>query len=682
MNIKLKNIYLIIFILIAMLLLPDMAISQPFEPNAVIGITQPIIKDSEAYKGLDFFIYDYYNKYLDDIKGIRTTSHYTASQMIDMRFGRDSSIEKMYSGFISQLKLYMDFDLLMASELSTVVDEDDGIKYYRLRVIIFDSNANIVVKFKITSQDRFKIIKYLNQSIPLIAKRVKSSHPDYEDLIQIDEDINDKLKANEDLGYTPSLSYYYIKDYTEEELQKKQAEIMKILQNEGYTTEDIAKGLSRKYMEAGVYHKALSYLLGTISRNNDEDSIHLFLNIARDCMDSSLFSTAIELINDIVLYKDLSNPLLEIEVNLVWSNILIETGDFIEAEALVIASSDTARKYGYIPFLIKSLTNYALVYANVGEYKKSMTALKDSRKTIEEMASRMWASDFLYDEARSRLEMSEFDEALESCLLAEQLFKSAGKSNMLIKNHILKAEIHRDLEQYDQANDEINKAMEYVIETNQFLFIKEINELMRGITKRSTKASRAYSVNEERDYVRLYNDNIKSIHDRTFLKGMARLLLYWGNYEGAEEVLQQALEISKRLQSESYKYDDYMLMGKINQEAGQKEQAFLNYANALTSSEKSASKVDQMGCLFNLANVFYIRENVDKALSTYEALVKSAEVYGLYELLEKSYYRMSLIYKDLGDEDKYIEYSRKAFNIAKKIGSFMVDVYNEPLKDD
>jgi len=94
------------------------------------------------------------------------------------------------------------------------------------------------------------------------------------------------------------------------------------------------------------------------------------------------------------------------------------------------------------------------------------------------------------------------------------------------------------------------------------------------------------------------------------------------------------------------------------------------------------SPIEQIYCLIKIARIFNLRKDSEKAISSYEAVAKSGELYGVYTLVEESYYQIALIYKEMGNQEKYIEYIRKAFEIAKKIGSFMVDVYNEPLKSN
>ncbi len=662
------------------MMMPVITYSQTSNRNIKIGITKPIIRDHEIYEGLDYFVFKYYEKYLNKVDGVETLTHFTVNDMISENF-RNKSFDKMYSGLLSQLQAYMKFDLLLTPELFTVTSKKTGNKYIRLGVVIFDIKAKKIIKFKVSALDKFDFVNYLNESIDLIVKKLKKQYPKYAKNIVKSEKLNNILKENENLGQDPSLAYFYIKDMSEEYIYKKSSEIDKILRNEGFLEDDIINAFSKKYMAFGQYGKALSYMISRFSRKKDQKSAEVLLDIIDEYMKARIYPSAIKLINGIILYKNLKDHIIEAKVNIKWSNVLIEMKDFISAEAVVLASTDTSRKYGYLPSLIESMNNYAYVYSKIGKYKDAMKALEYTRKKIEESESRIWASDYLYEEARTRFEMSEFDKAFKSAKLAEQLFESAGRTENMIKNNILKAYMYTEIDEYDKANEEINKAMKLVIETKDYIYIKPINEQMRETAKRSLNKKRAYSKNNEKKYVKLYNDNIKYIYNRAYLRGITLMMMYMGNYGDATRIAEKLMELSSKIKSDKYLCEDNLLYAKVYESAKDYANAFLKCREALTNAEKSGSKLHQISCMFSIARLFRMREKYNEALSTFEVITKTAVAYGMMELLENSYYEISLIHKELGDNKKYVEFSRKAFTIAKKIGSYKVDIYNEPLKN-
>ncbi len=679
-----KRYIVIIFFMIILLTNPLFVFAQSGEnnrDNVLIAIAKPIIVEKGDYDGLDSFIYKYYEVYFNKIKGVGARHHRDADTLIKRNFGSNKgSIDQIYSGFIAQLSYYSDFDFIIISELYTI-EGDDGL-LYRQKVNVFDVDGNILIKFKITSESKRDFVLYMNKGIEVIINKIKEKHPQYKH-ITISEEVKKELSQNEENKDVP-FAYYHIQNKSEKELEIDGPRLTHEMTSEGYSNTDISKAFMKRYIELKNYSKALSYALGAIKEKGYEaKSVSVFLDTCEELSKIGLYNSSVDILNQVIMYKELTNPFLELDIMLAMCENLVNANRHTTAESYAIASVDTSKTYGFAPYYIKAKNLYALIFSKLGEYKKALVELVEAREEVQEMGSGYYASRFFYYDAKTMLEQDQYNKAMKSVDLAHKLFEALKDHRKIIENTITKARIFQRQKDFVRAGEEIKKAMEYAIKVKDYVMISTINDTMRFIAQDfdNSDNKRAYSKSEEKEYIEIYNKHIRDIHDRTFLRSIAYFYIYTEEYENALKTVNKALEISKKTDLELYKYEDNMLLGEIYLMKKDNDKAFLSLSEALNNAEKYGFVETQFKALFKLGNTFKLRNNNEKALSTYKALAKSSFAYGMFSIAEKTYYKISLIYKELGDNDKFIEYSRLALNTGKKVGSRMLDIYNEPLKN-
>lgn len=655
--------------------------SESESNNALIAVAKPLIVEEGDYDGLDSFIYKYYEVNLNKIKGVNAKYHKDADLLIRRDFGANKgNIDEIYSGFITKLSYYSDFDFIIISELYTI-EKNDGL-LYRQKVNVFDVSGNIVIKFKITSESKKDFVIYINKGIEAIVKRIKKNYPEYES-INMSEVVKEELKVNEENKDLP-FAYYHIKDKSEKDLELDGPRLIHEMTSEGYTNTDISKAFMKRYIELKNYNKALSYALGVIKEEGYEDkSVSVFLDTCKELSRISLYNSSVDILNQVIMFKELTNPFLELDITLAMCEALVNANRHTTAESYAIASVDTSKKYGYKPHYIKARNLYALIFAKLGEYKKSLIQLAEARETTQDMESGYYASKFFYYNAKTMLEQDQYEKAFKSYNLAHKLLEALKDHRTIIDNMITKAKIYQRQMEFEKAGEELHEAMKYAVKFKDYVAIREINEIMREMLQdfNNFDKERAYSTEKEKEYITIYNKHIKNIHDRAFIRSLAYFYIYSEEYDNALDMMDEAMSLSKEIDSELYGYEDNMLMGEIYLLKGDNGKAFLSFTEALNQAEGYGFVKNQFNALYKLGQTFKLRSNNDKALSTYKALAKSCNAYGMFSIAEQAYYNISLIYKELGNQDEYITYSRLALNTGKKIGSFMLDVYNKPLKN-
>lgn len=676
-NRYLKKFLTAVFIIIALTILFQ---GTAFAESVVkIGLTEPIVKDSEAYKGFNSFIYQYLNMSLNKVPGVQVENNNNANSLVKSEYRR-IDIESITSGFISQLKLYMNFDILIVSQINKVFNKKNKKTYTIFKVRVVNPNAEEITQFKITTSDEKKMIGYMNKAIEIICKRIVEYDSKY-DAINFTDDLKKELEKNEKDIDDFSMSYYYLKDMDSEELYQKEGGMLELLKRNGFSDKDISIAFLRRFSETELYSKALSYALGLSKSDNRNESIDVFVESAYEMIDAGLFNPAVDILNTAIYYKSLSDKELEQRVMHAMTKALIKAERYITAESYSIAVLDTAKKKAYMPILIDAYNYFSLVSSKLGKYKEALISIEELRKKIEEKGSKIWMAEFFLFEAKTLVEQVQFDKASKSISVAEKIYKALGNIDKLIEIHMIKAKLYQAKLEYDKGNDEIKKAMEMAIDNKKYVYIREINRLMRKHAS-DIGGKRAYFKSDENKYVEIYNEYINDIHNRAFIRSIVKYHLFNNQYDKAIKLMKKSLKISEKIGTQIYIYKDYVMLGDIYLNIGNDDLAFLNYADALSHVEKSKNQSEQLKCLINLADVFNIRGETEKAISTYEAVGKSAEVYGLFTLAEESYYKISLIYKDKGNDEKYKEYSRKALSMGKLTGSPMVDEYNRPLKSN
>jgi len=265
----------------------------------------------------------------------------------------------------------------------------------------------------------------------------------------------------------------------------------------------------------------------------------------------------------------------------------------------------------------KCLSNIGLVYEEIGNYELSTDYYERSVDIAEQIGDQDWVASVKLNLGNSKFYQGKMRMALNYYYQALLMYKELDDmvSVGLTYNNI--GAVYKEWKEYDKSLEYFNKAIE-IYKQNE-----DDNSLSRTLT------------------------NVAEIYN-----------FYYGNYDKAQELFEQSLEIRIRL-------NDIMGIAMLNNDLGalyankQEYQAALKYFKISEDLYlKMRSETGLVMVYYNMGEFFDMQHDVKKALECYKKSLKISLKIGQDDYTRDNYKALFKCYAALNDYDKFTKYYR------------------------
>jgi HD-GYP domain-containing protein (c-di-GMP phosphodiesterase class II) len=292
-------------------------------------------------------------------------------------------------------------------------------------------------------------------------------------------------------------------------------------------------------------------------------------------------------------------------------------------------------------------------------------------------------ADCLFNLGKCKNATGDLEEAISKILKAKEIYQNQEKSDRIIESLIFLGEMFRNIGKLDSSINFLDDAV---------LLSKSINQ---EVSEADALNMRASLSNILGDYVDAIEKSKKVLEIRkkySDLRGQAIALINigvtlteLGNYTEGLEFLFQAYEITqKNLEDHNLESKCLINIANIYQDTKNYVNSIDYYSKSLIISRKNHDKYNEVICLNNLGESFYLINNLKKSAKIFEEAWQKAKDFSMHYFESFILNGLGKTYKSLGDNQKAIHFQELSLHLAdqandlpNKINAFtgLGDVY-------
>ncbi len=138
----------------------------------------------------------------------------------------------------------------------------------------------------------------------------------------------------------------------------------------------------------------------------------------------------------------------------------------------------------------------------------------------------------------------------------------------------------------------------------------------------------------------------------------------------AEKLYRRALTIAESVGDKSLLGHILGSLGIVTRVLGSDEDAMELYQSSLSIHRETGNRADEITVLYNIANIYCDRGELEEGEKNYIQVIQNAEETGSMRILGSALGALGTVYSEMGDPGKGLEYLSKAEKIFRRIGYF------------